>query len=403
MDSGKKTYVISRREGQILSFLFDSDGKTERIWAEDQKTQRPGNFYLARITKLVPGQDAAFIDYAPGKSGYLQLDTCGNAIVIHKGSAPALQAGDELVVSLRRINAGPKLPVFSGTLELTGFYSAVRLKKESPGISRKMDDESRKIWRDRALEWQEQAQEQDIQIIVRTNAQFAEADTVRREVFSFLEQFRRIREKAAHSVCPYTLYQQPAGWLRALCDLPVSGTEKIVISDETLFREAEQFLSDQGSPLLSVLRRYDDPMLKMESLYSLETRLKEALDRKVWLKSGGFLVIEQTEALVSIDVNAGKSSVGRKKETKEEQALKINLEAAYETARQLRLRNLGGIIIVDFVKMRQEEHRRQIVDLLQKCLSQDPEPCSAPEFTKLGLVEFTRKKTEKSLADTLKS
>ena len=143
------------------------------------------------------------------------------------------------------------------------------------------------------------------------------------------------------------------------------------------------------------IRFYEDSLLPLHKLYSVETRIKELLDTKVWLKSGGYLVIEPTEALISIDVNTGKCETGK---NAEETFLKINLEAAEMIALQLRARNLSGIILVDFINMKHKEHEQQLIESMRKLLRQDPVTANVVDMTELGLMELTRKKTDQSFA-----
>ena len=159
-------------------------------------------------------------------------------------------------------------------------------------------------------------------------------------------------------------------------------------------------LLEKENPLLKgKLQLYGDSMLSMDKLYSLERRLKEALQEKVWMKSGAYLVIQPTEALTVVDVNSGKFEAGRQKEAA---ILKVNLEAARELARQLRIRNLSGIIIVDFINMQEADSRQQVLEELSACLTMDPILTRVIDRTKLDLVEITRKKVERPLAEQIR-
>ncbi len=167
-----------------------------------------------------------------------------------------------------------------------------------------------------------------------------------------------------------------------------------------LFEKAREYLNAAQPEDLKKLSLYEDPGITLSSLYRLEHHLKEALQEKVWMKSGGYLVIQPTEALTVIDVNSGKSI---SKKQVQEHYLKINLEAAEEIARQLRLRNLSGIIIVDFIDMKSDESRELLMQALSRAVSADPVPVRVVDMTKLNLVELTRKKVRKSLAEQVKS
>ena len=168
--------------------------------------------------------------------------------------------------------------------------------------------------------------------------------------------------------------------------------------DEELYQELQAYLKESQPEDLDKLRWYQDPLLPLKSLYRLNRAVEEATSPRVWLKSGGYLVIEPTEALVVIDVNTGKYA---EKKTMSETILKINLEAAREIGRQLRLRNLSGIIIIDFIDMKEEEHRRQLLKELEEVVRRDPIKTTVVEITRLNLVELTRKKLHRPLYEQL--
>ena len=171
-----------------------------------------------------------------------------------------------------------------------------------------------------------------------------------------------------------------------------------MVEDAGLYQQAMDFLGEYSESLKERLVHYQDDLLPMHKLYSLERELEEALAERIWMKSGAYLVVQPTEALTVIDVNTGKYEKGKEKE---EAVLKINLEAARETARQMRLRNLSGIVIVDFINMGQESSRRKVLEELRECLAMDPLQAHVVDMTKLELVELTRKKTEPPLAQQL--
>lgn len=393
------TLVVTLKDETVFSYLLDREGKTLQIHADRKdRPETPGDLFLARIDRIISGQNAAFIDYLPGKKGYLHLDTCVNALVMHGKEHTVPKPGDELVVRLQRFNTGGKQPTFSGRIELAGIYSVLHAEGNAAGVSRKMSGEDRIRWKTVA----DCHTDGDTSIVIRTNAVTADEETVVNEIMSLKEQLKRIRQKAQFGNCPEQLFSMPAGYLSRIASLQADQILKIVTDDPVLFDEINGFVKENCPGFSFNVSYYRDTMLSMEKLYSLERRLKEALDRKVWLKSGGFLIIEQTEALVSIDVNAGKGSVPGKKVTQEEQALKVNLEAAAEIARQIVIRNLSGIIVVDFLKMDQEEDRDRVSGALENGLRQDRLPCSKVFFTPLGLAEFTRKREEVSLQMTLK-
>ena len=499
MSTQKATYIMTLQEGQVLSFLIDAEGKTLEIHADDLHSteEKPGDVYAARVEKVMPGLGAAFICYAPGKTGYLQLDTCSNAVMIRQSREGQIRVDDELIVQLSKLNAPPKRPIFSGRIELTGTYAVVGLPahpacgaSDSSGapaasaarsasvasadsvasvasaasdarsasaasaasaarsasvasadsvtsvapaasaaqsasgispevsVSRKLAPEVRSHWRELVREHMMQRQDDvSFSVVIRTNAAAAPEEEVLVELDSLCGQLKEMCCSAMHRTVPCALNIADTAWLERLRSLPAEKTSRIVAdgsiceaagnaagrntADCSLYNMVREYMSRHTPQLLPVLVRHEDPMIGIRALYSLDTRLEEALGKKVWLKSGGFLVIEQTEALVSIDVNTGKGSSESRKMSREQQYLRTNLEAAQEIARQVRVRGLSGIIIADFINMEEAESRTQVLEQLERALAQDPVPCSRPDFTRLGLVEFTRKRREKSLALTI--
>ena len=396
----KNTYVITRREGQIWSFLFDAGGKAVMIRCDSVCAQpQAGDLFSARVQKIVPSLKAAFIDFEPGGRGYLPLESCRKPVMIHKGGSPSLQEGDELVVQLKKISPGQKLPSFTAELSFAGKYAVLQEADLPPGVSHQLAGESREKWRQIAAS----LSNEEYSVLIRTNAESAGEEEVRREVAKLSEKLSAICRKALHVQCPGLLSGREKRWLGRLLELNLEETGRIRIEDRELYQEAERFLSDTQPRLLDTLAFYEDPMLPMDRLYSLDRHMSEALDKKVWLKSGAFLVIEQTEALVSIDVNTGKAAGHGNSRDREKQFLDTNMEAAGEIARQLRLRNLSGIILIDFINMKKEDSRQILLSAFRQILREDTVRCSCIEYTGLGLVEMTRMRTEKSLAESLHS
>ena len=522
----KDTYVMTLQEGQVLSFLINAAGETWQIHADAlrQSGESVGDVYAARVEKVMPSLGAAFIRYAAGKIGYLQLDTCRNAVFLHRSRKNEIRPDDELIVQLIKPVAPPKRPVFSGQVEIAGSYAVVGFsgqKSEAPdggqkcdsrghsdgssggndgesfdgnnggnsdgnnggnsdgndggsfdgnidgpprgnssgscsweacceiSVSRKLDSEVRAHLRNLVREHmctaqQEQVEEhmrteqreqagkhmrteqrgqagevmnsvqqehaeecmssgqtagrkeRSLHIVIRTNAAAAGEDEVLTEIMNLREALVSMCRRAEHQQVPCPLRTSHAVWLERLRALRAERIGKIV-TEEALFETAGEYLEENLPQLKPMLSCHHDPMISLRALFSLDSRLEKALAKKVWLRSGGFLVIEQTEALVSIDVNSGKGSSADRKLSKEQQYLRTNLEAAQEIARQVRIRSLGGIIIADFINMQEESSRAQVLECLARALESDPAGCSRPDFTRLGLVEFTRRKIENPL------
>ncbi|MDD3796248.1 MAG: ribonuclease E/G, partial [Lachnospiraceae bacterium] len=238
-----------------------------------------------------------------------------------------------------------------------------------------------------------------------TNAAEAGESAILAELKVLDDRLTRIQDTAKYRTCFSCLYRTPLQWLKRIDSIPwgqddAAEHSSIVVEDAELQEQLQQYLEQNHPDDLVRLVHYQDALLPMVKLYSLEKELKEALLPRVWLRSGGYLIIQPTEALTVVDVNTGKFEGEKKKEAA---VLKVNLEAARETARQLRLRNLSGIIIVDFINMTEEASKKQLIEVLKQNLLMDPVPARFVDITKLELVEITRKKIEKPLEESMRS
>ena len=402
-------YCLAKRKNKILSFLIDENDRTMEIHCDTPGSQiLLGNIYVGKVKNIAKNLQAAFVEILPGVICYLPLEDLRAPLYTKKGSSPNLQQGDELVVQISREAIKTKAPSLTTNLCFQGKYVILEAGKTGIGVSRKLPEEERERLRSlgqRTLEKLVLRQSfadcacdppYQLSIVLRTNAANVPEEEIEEELKKLLSRFQAIKETAVYRTCYSCLYQSPAIWMRRILSLNYSGLESIVIGDEALYGQAKAYLEAEQPELAGRLIRYQDPLLPMEKLYSMEHRLSEALDERVWMKSGAYLVIQPTEALTVVDVNSGKCETGKKKEAA---LLKINLEAARETARQLRLRNLSGIIIIDFINMEEEASRLQVMEELRKCLLQDPVQARVIDMTKLDLVEVTRKKVEKTLKE----
>ena len=400
-------YCIAKMNNRILSYLLAENGRAVEIHADELEDRNLlGNIYIGRVQKVVKNIQAAFVEISPGVPCYLPLEDLRDPIYTKKGPSKDLQQGDELVVQVSREAMKTKGPSVTTRLSLQGRYVILDGKHPGIGISKKLEEGQREqlrriaefyrkdLWADShsgSIRLAEAAG-----IVIRTNAACASEEAILEEVRMLSRQLADIRGKAPYRTCYSCLHQMPPGWLRRFNGLRMRDTQFIMIEDEQLYLQARQYLQEYLPELLPILVHYQDPLLPMHKLYSLERELSEALSQRVWLRSGGYLVIQPTEALTVVDVNSGKYEAGKKKE---ETILKVNLEAARETARQMRLRNLSGIIIIDFINMETEEAKNEVLGELRARLLLDPLQANVVDMTKLNLVEVVRKKVEGPLME----
>lgn len=232
--------------------------------------------------------------------------------------------------------------------------------------------------------------------LLRTNAGTAPEEFLKKDMFRLRNQYEVLMQQAQHRTCFSSLVKTPSAYLSRLSNLYDTADVQIMTDDLELYGEITEYLTNYQQEDLPKLSFYEDKLLPMHKLYSLEHQLQQALSERVWMNSGGYLVIQPTEALTVIDVNTGKYEGGKKKETA---FLKINLEAAVEIARQIRLRNISGIVVVDFINMESKEAQRQLMEKLDAELKKDPVKTVLVDMTKLSLVEITRMKKERPLAE----
>ena len=403
-------YCIAKMNNRILSYLLAENGRAVEIHADELEDRNLlGNIYIGRVQKVVKNIQAAFVEISPGVPCYLPLEDLRDPIYTKKGPSKDLQQGDELVVQVSREAMKTKGPSVTTRLSLQGRYVILDGKHPGIGISKKLEEGQREQLRRIAEFYRKDLSadsdsgsirlEEAAGIVIRTNAACASEEAILEELRMLSRQLADIRGKAPYRTCYSCLHQMPPGWLRRFNGLRMRDTQFIMIEDEQLYLQARQYLQEYLPELLPILVHYQDPLLPMHKLYSLERELSEALSQRVWLRSGGYLVIQPTEALTVVDVNSGKYEAGRKKE---ETILKVNLEAARETARQMRLRNLSGIIIIDFINMETEEAKKQVLGQLREHLLKDPLQANVVDMTKLNLVEVVRKQVEGPLAEHVK-
>ena len=417
MGEPEKIYVMARREGAVYSFLLHG-GKAVEIHCDDDSAQSLlGNIYIGKIKNIAKNMGAAFVEIEPGTVCHLALKDIKNPIYTKKGSSQNPQAGDELLVQVCREGIKSKYPSVTTNLTFAGKYvlltsgdtsvsvSSKLAKEEKQKLSEKMKQigralkESVQMRMDEESEREAQAAKKTVPCgwLVRTNAGGVDEQFLQDDAERLYGQFHALVKTAAYRSCFSCLLRTPPSYLRRLQNLYSSEAERIITDDVSLYEEIKQYLAGFQAEDLERLSLYQDRLLPMNKLYSLGTQLERALLERVWLKSGGYLVIQPTEALTAIDVNTGKYEGGKNQEAA---FLKINKEAAAETARQLRLRNISGIIIVDFINMKSKESVSELMRVLDRELKKDPVPAVLVDMTRLSLVEITRKKREKPLYQT---
>ncbi|MFO7591318.1 MAG: Rne/Rng family ribonuclease [Acidimicrobiia bacterium] len=369
--------------------------------AGDDDMSIDGNIYLGRVQNVLPGMEAAFVDIATPKNGVLYRgDVAWDKDAI-EGSAPKIERmlknGQNVVVQVTKNPIGAKGARLTQEVSLAGrFVVMVPGQPATYGISKRLPEDERKRLR-RVLEG---LRPPDAGLIVRTAAEGATADELERDMRRLKQQWAQISEVVERSKSARLLYQEPPLVMRLLREEFTKEYRAVLIDDRAMYDEVRAYIEAVTPELAERIEYYDEAeeSLPLFERHHVQEQLLKALDRKVWLPSGGSLIIERTEALTVVDVNTGKN-VG--KSNLEETVFKNNLEAADEVARQLRLRDIGGIIVIDFIDMEIRKNRDQVAARLRDALARDKTRTQVFDISELGLVEMTRKRVSEGLVESV--
>lgn len=389
---GQKLIVVKWQD-KIISALYDEKRPLQIIadpYEEDSKSCM-GGIYLGRVENIVQNINAAFVEIQKGKICYLPLDSASDPVTTSQHADGKIHAGDELVVQVEKEQIKSKQPAATVHFNLTGRYAILVHGRQIAGVSTKIENPQK---RSSLRAFYAAHMEPGCGFIVRTNAGTACEGELLSELEILKKRYKKIVEQGKY-LSKFTVLEHPLpAYLCNIRDGYSGELEEILTDDPSIYASMKAYLEQCQPEDAKKLSLYEKE-LPLFRLFSLEGRLKEALAPKVWLKSGASLVIEPTEALTVIDVNTGKAVSGRKKG--EEHFLAINLEAAKEIAYQIRLRNLSGIIIVDFIDLAKEESCQTLLSALQSYLKEDPVKTTLVDMTPLNLVEITRKKVRRPL------
>ena len=403
----KQTYVVSQRGSQIFSFLLNGSKAVEIHCDVCREDSILDEIYIGKVQNIVKNISAAFVEIAPGTVCYLPLEDLKHPVYTKKGTSQNIQQGDELLVQVKREGIKTKAPAVTTNLTLHGKYALLTTGNTQISVSSKLPKEEKerlvRVVKDNSsadngsLE-EMSAGERDYGWLLRTNAGGASPEVIKKDLLRLQTKYGELMKTAQYRTCFSCLLARPSAYLKRLSDLYTEEVDEILTDDRELFEQMTEYFQENQPEDTAKLRFYEDRLLPMEKLYSLDHHLKEALGERVWLKSGGYLVIQPTEALTVIDVNTGKFTAGKKKEAA---FLKLNQEAALEAARQIRLRNLSGIVIIDFINMEEKESEVQLLKTLDDALRRDPIRTTLVDMTKLSLVEITRLKKERPLHESV--
>jgi ribonuclease G len=359
-----------------------------------------GNICMGRVARVLPGIQAAFVEIGLERAAFLHAaDIWEHRRQTGEATHPIeriLAEGQPLLVQVVKDPIGSKGARLSTQISIAGRMLVYLPHDPHIGISQRIEDETgRQLLRERLRELLPPDEKGGF--ILRTLAETASEDELRADIEYLRHLWRDIGERALHTQAPALVYQDLSLAQRVLRDMVTADTSRVLVDSRENFQKLAAFAESYTPNVRAKLEHYvgERPLF---DLYNVEPEIEKALSRRVELKSGGYLIVDQTEAMTTIDVNTG-GFVGSR--NFDDTVFKTNLEAAHAIARQLRLRNLGGIIVLDFIDMESEEHRTSVLEELRRALARDRTRMTVNGFTALGLVEMTRKRTRESLAHVL--
>ncbi|MBN2809112.1 MAG: Rne/Rng family ribonuclease [Deltaproteobacteria bacterium] len=414
--------IINVTEGEVRVALLENGTLAELFYERDRGLGIVGNIYKGRVVKVLPGMDAAFVDIGLDKAAFLYVADVRNEealapyladeepVVVDEEFALAeeeleealpaphindlLQEGQDILVQVSREPMGSKGARVTTYNSLPGRYLVLLPTVDHVGISRKIEDEEE---RQRLKDLVTAIKPEGMGLIVRTVSEGKEDGALLHDLNFLLKLWDNIKKKKDKTKSLNLVYQDLRLVQRIIRDLYSDEIDRLVVDSDDCYHELKAFIASYFPDLHCEIERYTG-IQPIFQAYDIEIEVNKALEEKVWLKSGGYIVIEATEALTAIDVNTGRF-VGKK--NLEDTILKTNLEAAKEIAFQLRLRNIGGIIIIDFIDMETKNHRERVNAALEEALKRDKAKSNVLKISELGLVEMTRERVRNSISRML--
>ncbi len=363
--------------------------------------QKKSNVYKGKITRVEPSLEAAFVDYGAERHGFLPLKEVARGY-FREGTGDsgrvtikeALREGQEVIVQVEKEERGNKGAALTTFISLAGRYLVLMPNNpRAGGVSRRIEGDDRNIVRDAMAQLEYPA---DMGLIVRTAGVGRQAEELQWDLDYLLQLWDSISRAAEERPAPFLIYQESNVIIRALRDHLRNDIGEILVDDEDVHKRAVEFVTQVMPHNLKKLKRYDDPV-PLFSRYQIESQIESAFQREVTLPSGGAIVIDHTEALLSIDINSARATKGS---DIEETALNTNLEAADEIARQLRLRDLGGLVVIDFIDMQPTKHQREVENRLRDALKMDRARVQLGRISRFGLLEMSRQRLRPSLGES---
>ncbi len=380
--------IVNKDENSKVIAVVEN-GKLVEIYEENEeskKARNEGNIYLGIVKDIIPGMQAAFVDIGTEKNSFIHVKDVIPQVDEKIEKRPNVKIKDvikpnqKILIQIQKDSNDKKGARTSTHIKLTGKYLVLMPNTNIVTISQKIVDEKEKK---RLLDIIKAELPENTGAILRTAAEHKSKEEIKKDFEQLMKKWEKIKTKFNNGKnSPEVLFRSPSIIKKIILDLPEDRIEKIEVNDQDEYNEIKEMLVDMDENIKIELK---DGLLEK---YELRKQIEKSKQRKIWLNCGGFITIDPTEALIAIDVNSGKFTG---KSTLEETIYKVNYEATIEIAKQLRLRDIGGIIIIDYIDMLKPENKEKIENLLKECLKQDRAKTQVEGFTNLNLMELTRK------------
>lgn len=400
--------IINITPEQTRVALLDTNSLLSELYIERKRdASLVGNVYKGKVVKILPGMQSAFVDIGLEKAAFLHAadvlsgfdysifgEELEDSVPLNLPIEDLLQEGEEVFVQVSKDSIGSKGARVTSYITLPGRYLVLMPGVEHIGVSRKILDEAE---RTRLKDLVGSLKPNNFGFIIRTASEGCTEEDLKNDIEYLMLLWNNIEKKKEKVHAPYLLYSDLNLTLRSIRDLLSQDFDQLIIDSKEEYNKLIEFVNTYFPKLTSkiLLHESQEPIF---DAYGIELEIPKALGKRVWLKSGGYIVLDQTEALTSIDVNTGKF-VG--KASLEDTIFKTNMEAVKEIAYQIRLRNLGGIIIIDFIDMEKEENRQKLFSVFHEEMNKDRAKCTILEVSELGLIQMTRKRVRESLERVL--
>jgi len=369
--------ILTNYNNKILLSCFENDEMISLSFYSKEE-DAAGSVYLCRVDKVLKNINGCFVKYGPDKTGFYKSDS--------------VKSGSIIPLQLKKEGSGKKEPLFTDNISVTSRYSVISKGPAKISVSSKIDASKHEYYVDNFIKDSETL---GLSVIIRTNAQYANLEDIRQDIYTAAQILLKIYSISESRTLYSKLYNPEKGYIEELQTFRSKSLDRIITDDDEIYNE----LIDNFNSNAVRIERYDDPLLSLFHLYKMESNIKKSTERTILLPSGASIIIDHTEALTAIDINTHFSN---SKGDKEQTFFDTNKEAAKEIIRQLRIRNISGMIIIDFINMRNREHYKELFDYMVELAKNDPCSLKIIDITELKLFELVRTKRRKSLIEQMR-